>query len=109
MLKQAWLGLLSVVLLLGMAGCGGATPSEPVPSPTPEAPAPLPLERSLEEEPPAPVIQAALQTVAKVSSANMAEVTILAAKEVEWPDTSLGCPRPGEMAAGWIRPRNCRN
>lgn len=104
MLKRALLGLMSVVWLLGVVGCGGAEPAEPVASPTPEAPAPLPPERSLEEQAPAPVIQAALQAMAEVSGASTAELSILATKEVEWPDTSLGCPKPGEVYLQVITP-----
>jgi len=32
------------------------------------------------------------------------EITVLKVEAVEWPDTSLGCPRPGEMYAQVITP-----
>ncbi len=104
MWKRIAVLVLSSMLLTILVACGGAEPSEPIASPTRERPGPLPPERSLEEQPPAPVVQAALQAVAEVSGASTADMAILATKEVEWPDTSLGCPKPGEMYLQVITP-----
>ncbi|RME12731.1 MAG: hypothetical protein D6802_03460 [Ardenticatenia bacterium] len=104
MWKRRFLVASCLVWLMGLAACGGAEPSEPVSSPTTEAPAPMPPERGLEEQPPALVIQAALEAVASVSGVSTAELQVVATKEVEWPDTSLGCPKPGEMYLQVITP-----
>ena len=46
---------------------------------------------------PAEMIEAALADAANRSTTAKAEITVVSAEAVTWPDGSLGCPQPGMM------------
>jgi hypothetical protein len=55
---------------------------------------------SKEETPasvPAGMIEAALEDAANRSTTARADIKVLSAEAVNWPDGSLGCPKPGMM------------
>ncbi|MCJ7667275.1 MAG: hypothetical protein MUP04_03150 [Anaerolineae bacterium] len=107
------LGLISLILLLAMAvSCRGETPPlatppvsrpsptrttptlQPTPSPTKAivtptriSQTPCPSSGSIEEQ--------AREALADFMGISSGEVKVIEVEEVEWPDTSLGCPQPG--------------
>lgn len=122
--KRHNLGLISLILLLAMAvACRGETPALPTPSasspastisrptlqptpsptkaivtPTPSLHAPCPSCASVEEE--------AKKALADWLGISSEKVEVIKVEEVEWPDTSLGCPEPGKaylqvIVPGW--------
>lgn len=52
-------------------------------------------------QPPAAVVAAARAFLAQQLGVDVQQVQFVSAEEVQWPDTSLGCPQPG-MAYGQI-------
>ena len=48
---------------------------------------------------PAAVLEAALDAAASLSGMAPAEISVLRAEVVTWPDGGLGCPEPGVMYA----------
>lgn len=114
-------GLLSALLLLS-AGCGplpeppwlvqpaaapppAATPTATVsrpgsPTPTPEPP--LPEKTPMPARP--EVVEKAAADLAARIGASPEDIRLLELSEVEWRDTSLGCPQPGMMYAQVITP-----
>ena len=53
---------------------------------------------------PLPVLQAIIDLVAAETEGDVQALTITAVEPVNWPDTSLGCPKPGEFYAQVITP-----
>jgi ketosteroid isomerase-like protein len=49
-------------------------------------------------------VQAAVASAAAEFGVNIEAVTVVSHEKVEWPDTSLGCPKEGEMYAAVITP-----
>lgn len=113
-------GLLSALLLLS-AGCGPLPvppwqvqepPAAPSRSATPTAPQrsspTLTPEPPLPEETPMParpqVVEKAEADLAARSGTSPEDIRLLELREVEWRDTSLGCPQPGMMYAQVITP-----
>jgi hypothetical protein len=50
------------------------------------------------------VVQIAMEDLARALDLAPGEISVLSVEAVEWPDTSLGCPRPGMMYAQVITP-----
>ena len=50
------------------------------------------------------LIERAIADLVQATSAAAAEITVVSTEEVEWGDTSLGCPHPDEMYAQMITP-----
>ena len=50
------------------------------------------------------LIERATADLVQATSAAAAEITVVSTEEVEWGDTSLGCPHPDEMYAQMITP-----
>ncbi|MCI0521373.1 MAG: carboxypeptidase-like regulatory domain-containing protein [Chloroflexi bacterium] len=102
---------LALIILLALAACSGVPPLQETPpganaaalpapgatplppSPTPASPADIPL-----------VFRAARQALADALGLPAGEVELLAREPVDWPDSCLGAPRPGEMCAEVITP-----
>jgi hypothetical protein len=53
---------------------------------------------------PLPVLLAIIELVADETGADVQSVAITSAEPVDWPDTSLGCPKAGEFYAQVITP-----
>jgi hypothetical protein len=90
---------------------GGVAPTVP-PTSTPQAavqPSPSPLGR-LDQPPvaspglPAPLVERAVADAAGAAGVTVGEVTIVAVTAREWPDRSLGCPKPGLGYAQVVTP-----
>jgi hypothetical protein len=92
------------MLAAGLAGCVG----EPVESPAARSAEPVAEELIMAVEPTAPagdvamapavladLTRAAIEDAAQRTSVRVADVTVLSAESVTWPDGSLGCPQPG--------------
>jgi hypothetical protein len=120
--------LLLLILALAIAACGetdddgdnDAAPSQ-TSTPTPTLPTSaatptltLPTATSTEEtegEPTMPetdevppVVQAAIRTAAEDEGVEVSSVELLEFGQVEWSDSSLGCPQPGQFYAQVIVP-----
>lgn len=122
--KRRNLGLIVAIVLLTMAGvvsCQGETPAlpsvpasspaptitaptlQPTPSPTeaivipmPQPQTPYPSDMPIEEQ--------AREALANQLGVSSEEIGVVEVEEVEWPDTSLGCPEPGMVYAQVITP-----
>jgi hypothetical protein len=96
---------LVVVMLSALSGCGGAATATSVPSPTlaaatsdgPSEPtatsAPEPIVPTLESPDP---VEAATEALAARLGLDNDDIAVVDAVLVDWEDTSLGCPRPGQ-------------
>jgi hypothetical protein len=49
-------------------------------------------------------VQAAVAAAAAAEGVDPTEVTVVSYEPTEWPDTSLGCPKDGEVYAQVITP-----
>jgi hypothetical protein len=112
--------LLPALLLLGAcSSLEDATPSKPPTSPIPTGESPLPVGDSPLDEPFSPLDapsaeseQKALERLAELATAELAdqlaveteEIELIETEAVQWPDSSLGCPQPGMMYAQVITP-----
>lgn len=57
--------------------------------------------------PPDAVVQTALQTAADALGVSTDDLSVVAAEQRDWPDSSLGCPQPGLaysqiVTPGWL-------
>jgi hypothetical protein len=105
--KQVWLTLvgLSVVLTLAMAACGAA-PSET------ESVSPVSTPSTGSSAGSATDIPAEAQEITSLVKQDLAErlgiatdaIKVTDVKPMQWPDTSLGCPKPGMAYATVITP-----
>ena len=119
------LGLISLILLLAMAvACRGETPALPTPSassptstisrptlqPTPSPAKIIETPTTIPSKTPCPssgsIEERAQEALADWLGISAGEVKVIKVEEVEWPDTSLGCPQPGKaylqvIVPGW--------
>ena len=77
------------------------TPAPPS-SPTPDEPAPP--ESPIPTPPANPAVAAAIAHLVAELGLSAADVSILSVEEMQWSDSSLGCPQPGMMYAQVITP-----
>ncbi len=101
-MNRIWLPFLLAVLLVSGANCAappaGTPPPEPSATPPPQpASAPVPAEATRP-------VEASRQNLAKRLSVPVGDVSVVKVEQVEWSDTSLGCPEPGKMYAQVITP-----
>jgi len=85
--------------------------SLPTSSPTPLLPTALPIEAEPTQNPPftpaatvEPLVARAVGDLAARLGVAQEEITVVSVEYVEWPDTSLGCPQPGQMYLQVITP-----
>jgi hypothetical protein len=81
---------------------GTVTTGDPSPAPVTAAPQPATVAPSAEAAHPAPVsvasvTTAALDDAARRTGVPRADLAVMSAEAVTWPDGSLGCPQPGRM------------
>ena len=86
----------SALAFTGIAACTACASDAGPPSPPP---APSPAVTSL-----ATVTEQALADAARRSGLKRADLKVLSAEAVTWPDGSLGCPEPGRMYAQALVP-----
>ena len=94
---------LFVVLLiaaLSLSACNIRTPFGPRAEPTAPEAAAQPEEGS----PLSRLVERAKEDLVQTAGADPDEIALVTAEEVEWGDTSLGCPHPDEMYAQMITP-----
>lgn len=129
--KRHNLGLISTIFLLATAvvACRGKTPT--LPTPPASSPSPTQLRTPTLQPPPSPTSTSApskvstpqpsdticpscdsIEDQAREALANWLgisseEIEVVQVEEVEWPDTSLGCPEPG-MAYTQVIMQGCR-
>ena len=92
--------MVPLVLALGLAACGGAGsgdgPAQAGDAPPPAAAgAPMSLEQQ---------VAAAKADLAGRLGVPADDIEVVEAREVTWPDASLGCPEPGMMYAQVLTP-----
>ena len=106
------LGVLAVASLL-LEGCGpAATPSQsesPLSTPTASEPTPIIVEPAPTVGEPTVPAEAAEVTLVKQDLAQrlntaVDQIRVVSVRAVDWPDTSLGCPKPGMSYAEVITP-----
>lgn len=130
--NRGWRWMAALVLVVMLAGC--AAPPAPVaptsdgsrsvtePTPTPAPPEPTPTPEAAEEEPapleprprggdnmtvggrPTALIERAKTELAADASFSAEQVEVVSVEQVEWSDSSLGCPKAGMMYAQVITP-----
>jgi hypothetical protein len=87
---------LSAWVAIGAIGCGSAGKQVP-----PQAPAPPPFtatrsgDTTLIDTALKPLIDTAVADLGRRLNIDSAQITVLEARSVVWPDGGLGCPRPG--------------
>jgi hypothetical protein len=113
--------LITVILALVAAACGAVVQGQPTPQPSPALPtvaAPLPPVPPVSSPGPSPssdsssnaeaqaAVDAALQDAAgRLSLATGAgDMHVQQVDARQWPDSSLGCPRPGVMYSQIVTP-----
>lgn len=88
---------------MALAACGAGEPPAPVDAPAeapPHRPPPMAEEKmTLERQ-----VLAAKADLAQRLGASPDEIEVVEARQVTWPDTSLGCPEPGMMYAQVLTP-----
>jgi hypothetical protein len=127
MRRRSLAGLTGLAAVIALAACGGdddsgsgatsgtvpsvsdttpgssvppssAPPSTPPPSVTPPPPASSPGSfPGVAMDPSSPLVTDAIADLAGQLDISTGDVTVVAAREVTWPDGSLGCPEPGMM------------
>jgi len=99
------LGVLAAASLL-LAACGpAATPSageSPLSTPTASQPAPTAGEPTVPPE--AAEVTLVKRDLAQRLNVTVDEIRVVSVKAVDWPDASLGCPKPGMLYADVITP-----
>ncbi|HET91229.1 MAG TPA: hypothetical protein ENN99_10905 [Chloroflexi bacterium] len=90
--------ILVSLLILVLSACRPDSQVSPLPTPgiSPFSPLPVP--------PTNPAAAAAIAALAAELDLPAQEIAILSSEEVNWPDTSLGCPQPGMMYGQVITP-----
>lgn len=109
MLKQYWLLCIAMFLLVG---CGTVAPiatpavstQVPVLDPTPAAPPSGDAGAGGATGVAQPLVTEALAQVSKTTGIPIEELEITATEAVEWPNSALGCPTPGQMYLDVITP-----
>lgn len=115
--------LLPALVLLSMALAGACAPAPQAPSPSPTAGAtntpaaaasptvaatetsPAPTVSPLATYgPAAPAVEAAMQQASQATGASPESILVSQVQPMDWPDTSLGCPQPGNVYAQVITP-----
>lgn len=112
-MKRLGIGLLIMGMLLSACGQAAPTPDEEVIVPTPTRISPAGADESPISVLPTPApLSPAAQDAAEMLKDEVAEevgvapeeLEVISAEEVQWSDTSLGCPEPGVMYAQVIVP-----
>jgi hypothetical protein len=102
------------ILALALVACGpraqptivietkDVTPTRTSPQPTPDEL--VPPESPIPTPPANPAVAAAIAHLVAELGLSPADVTVLSVEEMQWSDSSLGCPQPGMMYAQVITP-----
>ena len=89
-----------LILALSLNACNIRNPFAPRPEPADAETAGQPEEGS----PLARLVDRAKEDLVQTAGADTDAITLVSTEEVEWGDTSLGCPHPDEMYAQMITP-----
>ena len=96
------------MLACGIAGALTACPAEPSDSartnPPPPAPPSVRDASAAKQTPDRSVMSQAIDALAKATGTDPARIAVERVESVEWPDSSLGCPKPGQMYMQVITP-----
>ena len=94
--KKIWLAVSSVLILVLVASCA------PAPAPT-DTQIGTPASPSVPSEAEKAVEQAKIDLAQRKGIAKE-KIVLIRVDDVDWPDTSLGCPEPGKVYAQVITP-----
>lgn len=84
----------SFVLAAGVAAACG-NPLEPLREGTPVARVANAMSETADRQPFEPLVRVAVDDLARRLSIGPADIQVIEARAIVWPDRSLGCPRPG--------------
>jgi len=103
------LGLVATTLFLVACAAGPPTPAPtgaapPLPSPAPASPVASVLPGSSSPADPQPAVDAALRDAAEHLGASPADLKVDQVEPRQWGDSSLGCPKPGQMYSQIVTP-----
>ena len=97
----------ALLIALLVAACGPAAPTtedvSPISSPAAPTPVDTPSPAAGEDEAP-DMVESARAALANRLNILPQNIEVVSVEQVQWPDTSLGCPREGEMYAQVIVP-----
>ncbi len=104
MAGKRWMIALSgliLIALLGLVACGPAPTATPMPVDTPTAaPSPTPVEGTAERPASnaqiAPLIHQAIEDLSQRLDLDPQQIHLQAVEDVQWRDSSLGCPESGQ-------------
>lgn len=99
MVRLAWT-LLAITLIL--SGCGTSTGGGAATPTLPTSPGAIVVASPSPESPPA--VQAALADAAAQLGVGASQLHVDQVTPRDWPDSSLGCPRPDEMYSQIVTP-----
>ncbi len=99
MAEKRWMIVLSglvLMVILGLVACGPAPTATPAPVDTP-----TPVGSGSEEHPAsnvqtAPLIHQAIEDLSRRLDLDPQQIRLQAVEDVQWRDSSLGCPEPGQ-------------
>ena len=97
---SARLLVLLLIVALSLSACNIRNPFAPRAEPTASETPPQAQEDSTLSR----LIERATEDLVQTAGADSGEITLVSTEEVEWGDTSLGCPHPDEMYAQMITP-----
>jgi hypothetical protein len=101
--KWSWIALVGCLVFLLVSCNGTGTPTLPDETLAQPASPPMVTDTGTESEMPQPtsppgmesLIEKAKEDLAQRLSVPITQINLIEAKEVVWPDASLGCPQPG--------------
>jgi hypothetical protein len=99
----------AATLLCGACAAGASggqlqTPAAPPPSPAPSSPVPSLLPGSNSGADPQPAVDAAVSDAAAHLGVSEIALHVDQVEARQWPDSSLGCPKPGLMYSQIVTP-----
>ena len=97
---SARLLVLLLIVALSLSACNIRNPFAPRAEPTAAETPPQAQEDSTLSR----LVERAREDLVQTAGADSGEITLVSTEEVEWGDTSLGCPHPDEMYAQMITP-----
>ncbi len=100
--RLAW-SILIITIVLGATACGPAPTNTPPPAtqpPTAISPLPTPGGAGEDTMPAvdlrtAPLVQKAVEDLSQRLGLDPQQIRLLSVEDVQWRDSSLGCPKPG--------------
>jgi len=101
-MSELQISLVGLIVLLTAAACAGT----PVVTPRQPAPTPSPLPPTAPSYPPEAqvLVEQAVADLSRRTQIPASDIRLLGVEGVQWPDSCLGCAKPGEMCLMVITP-----